>query len=228
MPRTKAAKSFEENWRTVELISQFTEDRAGRSHEQTAALNQAALIFCITAWEGYVEDALKESATYLAEHCPSYDKLPQEVRRQLELAVTPGKGWGSKSPSGYYVGDLAGAGWRTLLRTLATQATEGSNFNTPKSKNVKGLFSSWCGIDVTSVWSWQNFASPNAAKRLDESITLRGQIVHTGSKPDGINKAWIDTYGRKNIFKLVEKTDMLLISHINSICSNEENPFGDA
>lgn len=223
---TAAAKSFQENWQTITDLQTITGGRAGRTHAQSAAINKAALIFCITAWEGYVEDALREAARHLAENCPTYTELPKKVRQSLEKAVTPKSGYGSLTPSGRTIAEIAGDSWRVLLPILADEATEGSNFNTPKTRQVQTLFIAWCGVDVTDAWSWQRFKAPNAAERLDESISIRGKIIHTGEKPDGLHKAWIDTYGDRNIKKLVEKTDQVLISHVNDICGHEIGSAG--
>lgn len=223
---TAAKVSFDENWSTITDIQSLIGPDGTTSHSQSAARNRAALIFCITAWESYIEDLVREATDYIAEHCASFGELPKRVQKALVTAVTPQKGAGTPSGSGRYPQELADDGWRLLLRELAAEATEGSNFNTPKSANVSDLFTKWCGIDVTQHWYWQNFPLPGPAERLDESISLRGAIVHTGKKPSGINKNWISTYGEKNIRKLVDRTDENIIHHVNGICGNNRSePF---
>lgn len=226
---TEAKASFDENWSTITDLMGLVGPGGSTTHPQSAARNRAALTFCITAWEGYVEDAVREASTFLADKCASFASLPKPVRAALVNAVTPQSGPNTKSTSGKYPQDLADDGWRGLLKEFSKDATEGGNFNTPKTKNVADLFTKWCGIDVTDSWSWQNFAKPGPAKRLDESIGLRGDIVHTGKKPDGINKNWIVTYGDRNIKKLVEKTDDALIPHVNKLCgksTGDSDAFG--
>ena len=107
---------------------------------------------------------------------------------------------------------------------MAHTATTGSAFNTPSAANVRALFESWFDLGVTKSWRWQRFEAPKAAERLDESIRIRGSIIHTGKKPRGINKNWINTYGEKNIRKLVDKTAAALIPHVLDLCSTEGNP----
>lgn len=225
--RTAARDNFDVNWKIVKELN----DLNASSHEQTAARNRAALVFCITAWETYVEDAVCEIASILATDLPSFQALPKKVQQTLVNKVTPEKGIGSKSPSGKYPADLADDNWRELLRELSFQATYRGNFNTPSSKAVKDLVSAWCGIDVTQRWAWRNTSSNDAAKRLDESISLRCDIVHTGVKPEGLNKNWIETYGMKNIGTLVRLTDEVLLEHVEVLCnqakSNQQNSETD-
>lgn len=217
---TDAKTSFESNWTTITDLMTIGEEGT-RTQPQRASVNRAALIFVVTAWESYVEDVVREAADLMATHCASFEDLPKRVRSSIVSRVTPAKGPGSKSPSGKYAHDLADHGWRTLLRDFTYDATEGSNFNTPNSANVEDLFKSWIGMSVTDHWSWQRFAAPKAANRLDETIHLRGSIVHTGSKPTGINRNWIYTYGEANIRKLVERTDIAVIEHVNEVCQKD-------
>ncbi|MCW4466566.1 HEPN domain-containing protein [Glutamicibacter sp. MNS18] len=223
---TNAKVSFDENWETIEALMILTGASGSRTQRQIAAQNQAALSFCITAWEAYVEDVAKEAATYLAENCSRFSDLPSSVRKSLVSKVVPLNGPSSKTISGKNVQDLMDDGWRPLLIEFVTEATYESNFNTPNSKNISKLFKTWVGVDVTQYWYWQNFAVPGPATRLDRSIAIRGSIVHTGQKPDGINRNWIETYGRGNICRLVEKTDISLMKHVNEFCPNPNNSGG--
>lgn len=218
--RTSAGDSFEENWKSITDLMTIGEG-VKRTQSQRAAVNKAALIFAVTAWESYVEDVLREGATLMAAHCPSFQDLPKSVRSSIITQVTPAKGPGSKSPSGKYPDSLADGGWRSLFRDFAIDATEGGNFNTPKTEAVQQLFKKWLGVDVTDSWSWQRFESPKAGDRLDETIVLRGSIVHTGSKPDGLNRNWINMYGESNIRKLVARTDDAVVEHVNKVCGQD-------
>lgn len=224
---TESKASFDENWATITDLMSLTGDGV-TTHPQRAARNKAAMVFCITAWESYVEDLACEGARYLADHCPTFDDLPTQTKRSLELAVTPSKGPGTQSPSGKYPRAIAGDGWRLLLVELVEESATGQGFNTPSSKNVKNLFTKWFSIDVTESWAWKGFARPGPARRLDESISLRGEIVHRGGKPNGLNQNWVYTYGEVNIRQLVAKTDDCLIGWINSTTKdfNPSVPFG--
>lgn len=223
---TNALVSFEANWETIGHLLEVGADTR-RSQNQIAAVNRAALVFCITAWESYVEDVAREAADYIADNCARFSDLPKEVRKTVVAKVTPHdypRKPDGATDSGARPSDLADDGWRRVYRDLVYAATEGSAFNTPKADNVRALFQRWFDLDVTDSWRWQKFPAPEAAERLDESIRIRGSIIHTGEKPQGINKNWINTYGERNIRKLVEKTDAALIPHVRNLCITDGTP----
>lgn len=231
---TWAHVSFNQNWKTVGNLLSLTERRSSdrRTHEQRAAINQAGLLFCVTAWEAYIEDLAREASDFVAGNLETFQDLPKNVRSTMVKSIIP-HDYPSKpngnSSSGFYPADLADDRWRDVYRKLVHRATEGSNFNTPNSRNTQQLFLTWLGLDVTKSWSWQNFASPAAANRLDEMIRLRGSIIHTGDKPDGINRAWIRFYGETNVKRLVAATDQAVLDHVNRMCGKATgavNSFG--
>lgn len=216
--KTNASASFEDNWTTISNLMSIG-DEGTRTWPQRAAVNRAALIFIITAWESYVEDVVREVATLMSTHCDSFQSLPKPVQTSIVKNVTPEKGFNSATPSRRRAQDLADDGWRTLLKEFAFEATAEGSFNTPSTANVNKLFLNWVGIaDIADSWAWQGFQAPRAAQRLDETIQLRGEVVHTGGKPDGLNRNWIRTYGESNIRKLVDRTDAVVIEHVNEVC----------
>jgi hypothetical protein len=52
------------------------------------------------------------------------------------------------------------------------------SFHTPNSRNIKRLFEPLLGRDVTLDWSWENFDPERAREKLNEYISLRGDVVH--------------------------------------------------
>lgn len=227
---TRARSKFEDNWQTVSNLMDLSGGEA-TSHAHREARNKAALVFCITVWESYVEDVASEAIEFLAKNAKNFASLPPSVQETLNHAVTP-------KPNNKYVdahrtrpSSLADDGWRHLYVRLGHEATQGHNFNSPDSKNVRKLFKTWCGVDITQSWRWKGFALGKPAERLDHSIKARGSIVHTGQKPEGINKNWINTYGDINIRKIVECTENFLIGFINETCAldaNSDGAFGTA
>jgi hypothetical protein len=51
-------------------------------------------------------------------------------------------------------------------------------FHTPNSRNIKKLFEPILDRDVTLDWHWDNFDSKRAREKLNEYISLRGDVVH--------------------------------------------------
>lgn len=218
---TNASNSFDASWQTIETLLDLGKD-GKRTQEQIAAINKAALVFYITAWESYVEDLAREAASFVAQHCKSFSKLPKSTRKVIVKKVTP-QGFPERpdgpTASGFRPDALADDGWRQLYVDLVNMATTGGAFNTPNTENVSGLFREWLGVEVVPSWNRQKFTAENAADRLDESIRIRGEIVHTGAKPPGINKSWIKTYGTTNIRHIVKSTDQLVATHVNEVCA---------
>lgn len=51
-------------------------------------------------------------------------------------------------------------------------------FHTPNSRNTKKLFEPILDRDVTEDWHWENFDPKRAREKLNEYISLRGDVVH--------------------------------------------------
>lgn len=210
---TQARVSFEGNWETIGHLMALGEG-VPRSRPQRSAQYQAALIFCVTAWEAYVEDVAREAAAYLSEVLPNPNSLPEVVRARLQQHA---KSLRAEGLWGRYERGLPSEIWRHVFREAVEEATEGHNFNTPSGKNVKWLFTEWLGVDVTEEWSWQRFKKPGPWYRLRETIELRGEIIHRGDKPKGMHKGWVYKYGEANIRLLVKHTDEAVIAHVKRL-----------
>lgn len=177
------------------------------SQAQRASLNKAGMVFIVTTWEAYVEDVAREAAEHIARHTASYADLP----RPLKTIISDGVRRQNNPP--WSAADIADDGWRELVTRNAYEKTHQGAFNTPSSTKVRKLFQDTTGLtDVTSSWGWQGFSAPGPAERLDETIEIRGEIVHTGGKPDGLAKGWLDTYGG-NVARLVDRTDLAVRAH---------------
>lgn len=203
MAQTAARVSFGENWLIVDELKGLRDTDAVTTHSQRAALNRSGIIFLITAWEAYIEDVAIEVADHIAERCEKYNNLPHQLKSIISEGV----------PRKWQLSDVADGGWRDIVSSNARTLTSGNKFNTPNRENTDDLLKKVVGIPrISDYWAWQSFPVPRAAERLDESIGIRGEIVHTGRKPDGLNKRWLLTYGN-NIEGLVEKTDAALLQH---------------
>src|SRR5437016_4168521 len=65
---------------------------------------------------------------------------------------------------------IADNGWKAVLQSRLSQMnqTRARNLNTPKSENIKVLFSEALGIDdISKMWKWAKMSSVQAAKKLD-------------------------------------------------------------
>jgi hypothetical protein len=92
---------------------------------------------------------------------------------------------------------LADDGWRTVLTARLERLQEEHNraLNTPKTNQITALFTDAVGIDdVADQWYWQKMESARAKEKLDEFITLRGDIAHRGSAARSVHKSAVRNY----------------------------------
>ncbi len=66
---------------------------------------------------------------------------------------------------------------------LARLQEELKRLNNPTSDKTKKLFHDYAGVDVTKHWKWSNYDAVAAKKKLDELLSLRGDIVHRSKAP---------------------------------------------
>jgi hypothetical protein len=51
-------------------------------------------------------------------------------------------------------------------------------FNTPNTDNVKRVFLTYSGNDITTSWAWNNVMSKEAQQKLNQFIVKRGEAAH--------------------------------------------------
>jgi hypothetical protein len=77
--------------------------------------------------------------------------------------------------------DLAGAGWRKVLRKHKLEVFKKytGKLNTPRPEQVGTLYESLLGMKwVPDNWHWQGMSAGSSAKKLIELVKLRGSIAH--------------------------------------------------
>lgn len=107
--------------------------------------------------------------------------------------------------------DLADDGWRKLLqdRLLLLQVARNRTLNSPKTEQINALFYQAVGAsDVSRAWYWPSMNAARAAEKLDDFVTLRGEVAHRGAAAAGVRKPQvIDYYG--HVKKLVGRTALI-------------------
>ncbi len=100
-------------------------------------------------------------------------------------------------------------GWKDFLKAhrnaILRQTLKG--FNTPKTRQVKQLFSDLLDLDVTTTWTWGNITVEHAAIELDKHMGIRGNIAHQTKHTQLLHKRHPKAF-LAHIAILVEKTDM--------------------
>lgn len=184
---SNARKTLEANKDDLDRLWEFHEQEAGikpgRKYN-VDVLNRAAVVMVCAAWEAYCEDIVAEAIAIIVQDCNDPAKLPIYLKTHIAKQV-------KTSPHDHAPWDMAGDGWRTVVRTNASSATKKltGSWNTPKTTQVNDLFATSLGIvDISSNWAWAK-NSPDATKvKLDELVSLRGEIAHRLKPADSVHK----------------------------------------
>ncbi len=180
----------------------------GRKHG-VDVLNRAAIVFITACWEAYVEDLAGEAFDFLLANAPNALAIPSKVRDAATRPLFEQK-------DSRRVWDIADGGWRTILvghRANALARWIG-NLNTPKTNQVNELFEELIGlVNVSSHWHWQGMPSVQAANKLDDYITIRGNIAHRTQHDETVYKAWGVDY-LSHVYSIVAQTEHATKDHL--------------
>ncbi|ODS54097.1 MAG: hypothetical protein ABS36_11670 [Acidobacteria bacterium SCN 69-37] len=186
--------------KVVDNLLGFVKDGAGKPSVKERALFAASVVFTYGIWENYVEQLAIELAETVATGI-SPDRVPEQVRRQLDkksawdLAVSPG--------------------WRALWVTSVREKAIGDEdekfgLNTARVGQVKNLLSMAGVADafrlVPSDVIPEHFKDGSFEDAVNELVTLRGEIVHTGKVPDTLRKSHVRAW-RKFVESAINAVD---------------------
>lgn len=177
-------KTLEENIAEVERLLEIHKGLAGDSPGRkynVEVLNKSSIVLLVACWEALVEDLAEAAYTALLANAKDHTVFPFDV---LTLASKPLK----DANDNREVWQLAGDGWKSVLESHKETVFKQyiGKLNTPKPKQVDGLFMSLLGISsISSHWHWRGMSAANATKALEDLIELRGSIAHRvkGAKP---------------------------------------------
>jgi hypothetical protein len=163
---SKAYSTF--NWnitdvqRLINNYNTLNSTIGSRGRRALDHLTRSGVLLLAGAWEVYIEDLVKESATHLSK-ITDPSKLPSNVKKTINNYVR--KHDDESKPF-----SLIGDGWRNIyLEEIVVPAV--GKINTPKSYIVDKLFSSYLGIENISN-NWNN------KDCIDDFISFRGNIAH--------------------------------------------------
>jgi hypothetical protein len=162
------------------LLAQGNHGKKGLGH-----ITRSGVVMLCAAWERYQEAVLVEGVKYLSSEVTDPNNLPVTVKRYLSQHVRNAKN--ELMPM-----QLAGNGWQNLYIGLAESVTD--SLNTPKSENLKAIYSRFVGVaDVSAFWT-------AGAAAIDAFVSTRGDIAHNGRTSPYIKasalKLHIDTIER--------------------------------
>jgi hypothetical protein len=190
------------------IHQEFAGQGAGRKHG-VEVINRAAIVFITACWESYVEDVCLEAFDFLLANASHPDNFPVRVRTLASKALR-------ENPDQTQIWRLAGEGWKQVLsdHREGAKAKWLDELNTPKTPQVNGLFRELIGLsNLSESWSWQRMSSQQASEKLDEYITVRGNIAHRLTHDTNIYKNWGTDY-LSHVERLVAKTDERVYGHV--------------
>ena len=116
---------------------------------------------------------------------------------------------------------LASDGWKSYLeeRLATLQEERNRSLNTPKTANIDELFDEAVGLEgVSDAWYWSGMSKKRAKEKLDEYVSLRGDIAHRGAV-DGVQRDKVEDF-LGHVERLVGKTDVKINEFVSGVCGS--------
>lgn len=159
--------------RLVEIHTKISGSTKGYKHNMEA-LNKSSIVLLVACWEAYIEDLAKTAFNFLLQNTVSPRVFSNKV---LTLASKELK----NSSNEIKVWELAGDGWKQILTNHSADVIKRfiGNFNTPRPEKIDDLFESLIGLkSLSSHWSWKGISVRMTSYKLNQLVTLRGEIAH--------------------------------------------------
>lgn len=182
--------NLKETHRLLDIHKEVSGTGPGYRHN-VQVLNKSAVVLLVATWEAYIEDLAEGSFSHLVGHSNEPDNIPNKV---LTLASKDIR----KSQDHRAIWKLAGTGWKTILREHMSAVIKEKigTLHTPRPKQIDDLFSSLIGIsNLSKCWYWQGMSNSNATEKLNQLITLRGDIAHRVETTEQIKKQYVKDCG---------------------------------
>lgn len=185
---TDASYNADKGLAIVDGLMQFASDKRGNQSKKEQPLYMSSVAFTYAVWENYIEEAAIELVTALARDIKAEQLTRPQVREFIEKDAS--------------VWDLSvHPGWKQLWITRVTELAKGGEgsgwgLNTANARNTRKLFAA-LGIDPLPA---------EHSDRLDQLVSLRGEIVHTATTTSGIYKREVGEW-QEFIRQLYEAVD---------------------
>lgn len=165
-----------------EIISIFRNINNRLGPNTNYSLLNGALVLLVSSWEIYCEDVCQQTADTIKNRDRlTFSDLSAKSRK--DLVTYAGANYkGGQDPLLEKIAMLPDQGWKTLLADRLTEYIR--DFNTPKftrrnGKDLNGLFRAALGIKISPSLS-DFLEDEDFCQNIDNVITLRGEIAHTG------------------------------------------------
>ena len=117
------------------------------------------------------------------------------------------------------VWQIADGGWKDILTAHRTEIKNHwlGNFNTPKTGQINSLFLDLLGIGkLSDSWYWAGMSAKNSAAKLDEYITVRGDIAHRLNHSETVYQHWGKDY-LGHITRIVGCCEKAVSAHVRAL-----------
>jgi hypothetical protein len=219
MANSKAFAHFLENKQDVDQLWKIHQEFAGGGSGRkygVEVLNRAVIVFITACWESFLEDLAREAFETLLDNAPDASSLPSKLRDSVTKPIFEQKN-SSK------VWDLAGTGWKALMQAHTKEVLDRwiGSFNTPKTAQVNTLYAELLGIGkLSSNWKWRRMPSDRAEARLDNYVTIRGNIAHRTEHDAAVYKDQGVAY-LGHISALIELSEKAVFDHVKRIIGKD-------
>ncbi len=174
---TDPIAALNENMGDVRRLLEIHEGEAGSTRGRkfdVEVLNKSGVVLALACWEAYVEDCALAAFDFILANAGNGKAIAEPVRRFVARQVRDDKN--DLAPW-----SLADAGWKSVMQAYRASVVKKyvSPLNTPSASNVDALFFELIGLaDVSSSWTRHKLTAASARARLQDLISLRGDIAH--------------------------------------------------
>ncbi len=211
---SNSKSTFEINKADIEKLWEIHKEISGEGRGRrrgVEVLNRSVIIFVTACWESYIEDLAVEAFDFLLAHAPTAVAIPNKVK---SLAIKDIK----NDPNPLKLWDLADTGWQAILLAHKAEVHEKwlGKFNTPKSEQVDALYEEMLGLNnLSSHWKWSKMKADRAKTKLDDFITVRGNIAHRIRDAQPVAKNTGATY-LTHVRQIVDRCEQAVANHLKA------------
>jgi hypothetical protein len=133
-------------------------------------LYKSAVVLLVACWEAYIEDLVEGALTFMLKQAEDPSVLPPSLLESVSAGYSKMAVW-----------EFANAGWRTVLEKNYQNVRDQmlGTFHSPKSFKIDQLYAKTIGLEkLSQSWTWQGMTAKAAIKKLNDLISLRGEIAH--------------------------------------------------
>lgn len=203
-------------YRLMELHTAFAGTGPGRKHH-VEVFNKSAVVLLSACWESLVEDMAEAAFALLLTEAKDHTAFPAKVLVEASRPVRA-------DLDERAVWQLAGDGWKSVLKAHRDAAFDRvlRKFHSPNTEKVDDLYENLLGLrGLSTHWHWGTVTVPQATHRLDELVSLRGEIAHRVSASKTVRKRDVMSFGRF-VTRLVVASHGAVAKHLERLLGRRQ------